>query len=35
VIIGYGFVGVALLIERVLKKRGLFQDEEGAGVTLL
>jgi hypothetical protein len=30
-VIGYGFVGVALLLEKVLKKRGLFQEEEDAG----
>ncbi len=30
-VVGYGFVGIVLLIERVLKGRGLFRDEEDTG----
>lgn len=30
VVIGYAFVGMALLIERALKKQNLFESEDGA-----
>jgi len=29
-VIGYAFVGMALLIERALKKQNLFKPEDGA-----
>jgi hypothetical protein len=29
VVIGYAFVGIGLLIERILKKQNLFKLEEG------
>lgn len=31
VVIGYVFVGIVLLIERAVKRRGLFKEEEDAG----
>lgn len=33
-VVGYLFVGIVLLIERILKRRNLFKDEEKAGTTL-
>jgi hypothetical protein len=34
IVIGYAFVGCALLIERAMKRRGLFIEEELSGDTL-
>ena len=34
IVIGYAFVGCVLLIERVIKRRGLFIEEEPTGETL-
>jgi hypothetical protein len=34
IVIGYAFVGCALLIERTMKRRGLFLEEEPSGEPL-
>ena len=33
IVVGYLFVGVGLLIERVLQRRGFFKEEKGSGET--
>lgn len=30
--VGYGFVGIVLLIERLMKRHGFFREKENAGV---